>query len=253
MGLSLFSKAILICFAQSVPPSLLLLLTPKRSYIRPIYLIFSLCFAYEFFLVSKGISVSPVRYSKAGSQIFVAVIQATNVLVINPLDRDDLVRGGIVTNSESIFAQTWHTSTSVFFALRGINTAWRVKNIPEHPKFLTEQAKPRIPRTSFLVRQAFILAWEYLVLDVLYFLSLQDDSPQVPLADFKYFNVGAAAWGQRVAVSLITWFWVARVLIDSIYHAGALVAVGLCGDAPEDWPPLFGSMWDAYTLRNFWG
>ncbi|KAG8420569.1 hypothetical protein J3459_010932, partial [Metarhizium acridum] len=70
---------------------------------------------------------------------------------------------------------------------------------------------------------------------------------------FDYWEVKAVEWPQYVLMALFSWFVVARVLIDASYRAATLVAVGLGGSSPEDWPPLFGSMWMAFTLRNFWG
>ena len=37
------------------------------------------------------------------------------------------------------------------------------------------------------------------------------------------------------------------------YEACALLGVGLGFWEPQFWPPVFGSIWDAYTVRRTWG
>ncbi|CAJ0546763.1 Ff.00g013900.m01.CDS01 [Fusarium sp. VM40] len=42
-------------------------------------------------------------------------------------------------------------------------------------------------------------------------------------------------------------------LILSSYHdILSVVAVGLHVDSPEEWPPLFGQIWQAYSVRRYW-
>lgn len=40
---------------------------------------------------------------------------------------------------------------------------------------------------------------------------------------------------------------------DANYRVCSIIAVGVFGDSPINWPPLVGRMADNYTLRNFWG
>ncbi|KAF2142812.1 uncharacterized protein K452DRAFT_307728 [Aplosporella prunicola CBS 121167] len=52
----------------------------------------------------------------------------------------------------------------------------------------------------------------------------------------------------------VLWAWGAYALIDAAHDALALLfVVVLRVDAPEAWPPLFGSLADAYSIRRFWG
>ena len=37
-----------------------------------------------------------------------------------------------------------------------------------------------------------------------------------------------------------------------LIHGLASILAILCGDVPARWPPLFGSLKDAYTVRRFW-
>ncbi|KHO00256.1 TRI7-like toxin biosynthesis protein [Metarhizium album ARSEF 1941] len=147
-------------------------------------------------------------------------------------------------------------TSGLFLASRGVGTPWAVKNIPRHPGALGAQARPGIPKSAFLLRQAAIFAWQYLLLDVMCAVSrLDGSSPAAPSArkPSRYSEVTAAELPGYVFMVVASWFLVARVLVDAGYRAVSLVAVSSGASPPEDWPPLFGSMWTAFTLRNFWG
>ncbi|KAJ0412950.1 membrane bound O-acyl transferase family-domain-containing protein [Aspergillus carlsbadensis] len=184
----------------------------------------------------------------SAGHVALAMIQAVNVLITIPLNRDDLVQAHIVKASSPILMQVYYTMSTFFFCPRGINTPWQAKSIPSHPRHLAVQAEPDIPRRSFLARQATILAWQYLVLNALVAVDGQANS---------FLDTQSAAatnnWGLRAAIVFMVWFLALRLVIDSGYRALSLVAIALTISAPGDWPPLFGRMRDAYTLRAFWG
>lgn len=47
--------------------------------------------------------------------------------------------------------------------------------------------------------------------------------------------------------------WSAWAVITGLHHALSIVFVGLGLDAPQDWPPLYGSVYQMYSIRRFWG
>lgn len=52
----------------------------------------------------------------------------------------------------------------------------------------------------------------------------------------------------------VRWIWIAIYEIEAAHAFLAIVfVVVLRFDAAEEWPPLFGSVTEAYSLRNFWG
>lgn len=58
------------------------------------------------------------------------------------------------------------------------------------------------------------------------------------------------------AVTCTHWMWSTYWPLAAAYHACAALFVSALGwDAAEDWctAPVFGSPWEAYTLRRFWG
>lgn len=55
-------------------------------------------------------------------------------------------------------------------------------------------------------------------------------------------------------VSAVWWAWGSFILLDGFHALLSLIAVAVLRvDAPEDWPPLFGDLREAYTMRRFWG
>ena len=187
-----------------------------------------------------------MRYTQGTTMAFVTVIHAFNLLHLNPLDKDEILRQR-VTASDGL-SHSIHGSVRLLFGLRGLNTPWQVKGIPPQPAFLSRKGDSSISRGRYLLRQAIFLAWQYLAMDVLYILSVRKASSNVESVGIS----GPMPWSSRIYITVLAWFVVARLLVDSFYRFAALIAVGM-GDCPGNWPPLIGSMWDAYTLRYFWG
>ncbi|KAK3906133.1 hypothetical protein C8A05DRAFT_12109 [Staphylotrichum tortipilum] len=56
------------------------------------------------------------------------------------------------------------------------------------------------------------------------------------------------------AVMSFQWIWSTYCSLVSAHDLLAVVFVSVLGwDRPDEWPPLFGSIWDATSLRRFWG
>ncbi|KAI0388932.1 hypothetical protein F5Y17DRAFT_451013 [Xylariaceae sp. FL0594] len=56
------------------------------------------------------------------------------------------------------------------------------------------------------------------------------------------------------AIFSLQWIWDSYVILTASHCLFAAVSVTLlCWDSPEDWPPLFGSVAEAYSLTRFWG
>ncbi|KAK1848639.1 hypothetical protein CCHR01_08764 [Colletotrichum chrysophilum] len=62
---------------------------------------------------------------------------------------------------------------------------------------------------------------------------------------------------QRLALRAfmsVSWIWTNFLVLESYHFILAIIfVILLCLDDPEDWPPLFGSLSDAWTLQRFWG
>ncbi|KAK8048283.1 hypothetical protein PG994_010013 [Apiospora phragmitis] len=61
------------------------------------------------------------------------------------------------------------------------------------------------------------------------------------------------ALGLRAYMS-VEFFIYSHAVLTGLHDLAALIGVSLLGwDQPQDWPPLFGDITEAYTLRRFWG
>ncbi|KAK2774468.1 hypothetical protein CKAH01_03701 [Colletotrichum kahawae] len=52
----------------------------------------------------------------------------------------------------------------------------------------------------------------------------------------------------------VSWIWANFLVLEAYHFVFAIIFVVILRlDDPEDWPPLFGSIADAWTLQRFWG
>ncbi|PTB49606.1 hypothetical protein M431DRAFT_97111 [Trichoderma harzianum CBS 226.95] len=52
----------------------------------------------------------------------------------------------------------------------------------------------------------------------------------------------------------VNWIWSSYAILSGAHGLLAILFVSLLGcDQPEEWPPLFGNITQAYSLRRFWG
>jgi hypothetical protein len=55
------------------------------------------------------------------------------------------------------------------------------------------------------------------------------------------------------AYVVVYFVWFAYALYTFLYEVLAVAFVATSVDDPEDWPPFFGKLTEAYSIRNFWG
>ncbi|KAJ5530987.1 hypothetical protein N7527_004380 [Penicillium freii] len=242
-----------LCFylVQNVVPAALIITTPKSSPLR------YLCIPGMIWIASRfirpfGSSGSPT-WCQAITQLVIATLQATNLLLLNPLANSDISRS---TKSVQNFGSRLIAAFRLFAQTRAVNTQWQVKNVPSHPKYYLRRGMQVPTRGQFLLRQLAIVAWQCLVLDIVQTVSLQQAKERdlhEPSSLQVEWVVPLGHWAERIATHLSIWFVVNRLISDLAYRVLSIFFVGIGLDSPADWPPAFGSMADAYTLRNFWG
>jgi hypothetical protein len=207
-----------------------------RSTIRYAIPLLMLLFAVYLFKVGPNISSSGFYNGLIVSWTFVIFLLSNNLLWINPVQ------------------------TSFVYALalpynpRGIGTPWLVKNVPSFPNFYGNNPPDRF---TFVVRQLVVFIWTYLALDLVFF----SDANRPLHEREKLFGPGKEFQFPRNVEELVTrvvgaqmaWFFGARLIIGSLSRLFSIIAVASGLSSPEQWPPFFGRMRDAYTVRNFWG
>jgi len=148
-----------------------------------------------------------------------------------------------------LYALKW--AWDVVFNFRAVGTPREVKNMPKwsysDPEYVPSRA-------VFLLTRGIAVVGSYLFLD---FLNSQ------PPPGFRHFTAEKA--GQfsglselsvedivaRMVTTAIFWFSL-RLTIALIYNGFSLIPVALMIHGPEDWPPYFGSVLSAYSVRTFW-
>lgn len=241
-------SAALVCLIQCSVPALLILFTQRRSIVRYLWMLCTARIAYEAYyrlsLHSVTISVVLCIYLP---------LQAGNLLFVNSLDEAELVRKELFGSSASLFSRVWRVSRLVADA-RALNTRWQAKQTQYHPAFFSRHGRQMPSRVCFLFRQLVLIAWRRLLVDAIIGLPRRSASsrPPTPGAEFEYWNSSREEWARRILVALVFWFVMIRLAIDLFFRIISVIAVVL-GASPADYPPTFGSMDDAYTLRNYWG
>lgn len=143
---------------------------------------------------------------------------------------------------------------SVSLQSRFPGTRWPVKNIPQfsrrHPEFIPT-------RTEFLMKSV-LKCWLYVfILRLSTRLGNPEDSAIIFSSDriifFRRLNdISAEETGSRVLGTLGYWT-VQYFVIELLYSILAISAVSLHITGVTVWPPAFGSVDEAWSLRQFWG
>ncbi|PCH35769.1 hypothetical protein WOLCODRAFT_133975 [Wolfiporia cocos MD-104 SS10] len=139
----------------------------------------------------------------------------------------------LVPPSELSFLRRVYWSMCVFFNNRGVGWSYQVSNVPP---------RPSEARWTFVRQQLFAVFRWYLVLDIAQ--SLQRYCPQL----FRHETGTRALVAEGLVHRCVT---IAIVAVQYTLLSVVCVAAGI--SVPRDWPAIYGSWADAYTVRRFWG
>jgi hypothetical protein len=174
-----------------------------------------------------------------------------DLLLIKKVDRADLVDTSKPVQDGGFFRALY-----LSLSTRGISSRWQISSVPAFSSYYRSRKDP--DRLSYLFRTMIIFTWQYLILDLLDSqMAGQSVEEQQELygndQEFVLFTATKKQLGTRALMSLGASFLVARLVMDFVYRAVSLVAVGTGISKPKDWPPFFGTMKDTHSLRDFWG
>lgn len=236
---------------QCLIPAVFLAATPKGSRWRYVPIA-------EMIWIAKHcmhpVSDRRVFWACGVSILVMMVFQAIQFLLIEPLDSSDVSR--VRGEDAKGFGARVYQAFKLFLQHRHINTPWQTRNVPSHPEYYRRRGMPTPSRGRFLLRQTLTFAWQYLAVDVIDTVGRQQvEKKGRPSGEFSplVWSVSAEKWIERAITNIITWFIVARLILDYQYRFRSILCVGLGLDSPANCPPAFGSMADAYTIRNYWG
>jgi len=136
---------------------------------------------------------------------------------------------------------------------RGIGRSWQVKGVPYfsalRPSFVPSKA-------AFLLVNIVSVVGCFYLLNVVQGTLLQLGpgywvSRKVPVLA-RLSDASAGELGARTSVSAA--WWIQQVcFLQGFYSIGCILAALSDESQIQTWRPLFGSLSDAHSMRNFWG
>lgn len=254
-------KSACLLLGACLPAAFIILSTPKSgvgSAPRYAWVVTAVMIGKQFVQETAGITTSLLYSAIIIGQMMIALLQCCNFLVISRLEATDLVSGGVFQLSDR-FAYKLYKTICLMFNLRGVGTSWQVSSLKGFPSFSDthRDSNRKVNRSAFILRQLVIIAWQYLFLDILDQSSKEENPEDTermfgPGTEFKYLDATAEQWAGRAATSLISWLAPARLSLDIVFRVVTLFLVVFGVANPDDVPPLFGSVLEAYTIRGFW-
>ena len=158
------------------------------------------------------------------------------------------------TPDRSSLADRLHFGFSSALNSRMIGTPWEVKGVPP---FSTKNSTFVPTKAQFLLQTCLRLLTVYLVLDLLTAWGDPDQNPVTYSLDLvPLFRRLGEVTVEQIAVRLITTIalWTSIYCIMTIlYSVVSLIAVLSGASETRSWPPVYGSLSNAYTIRRFWG
>jgi len=121
---------------------------------------------------------------------------------------------------------------------RRLGSSNQVRNLPPF-SFRNPHYTPS--RNWFLISRSLRFVFSYLLVDFLTSFPAPDAEHLERLGLIERFGIVAGFW-------VITY-----TVQNAVYDLGSVIAVGLHLNEVEFWPPRFGSVYESYTVRRFWG
>ncbi|CAG7921867.1 unnamed protein product [Penicillium olsonii] len=139
------------------------------------------------------------------------------------------------------------------FNLRRIGTPWHVKNLPNFDKTEGHWTS----RLGFFRYRIFVICLALLTLRLLNYGGNQKalvDVMSVENQSLVRFTDGIFMQKLLSHVSFVVSYWLnMRATHQLMYNSCAVISVALGIHESTSWPPLGGSIMEAWTLRRFWG
>ena len=229
--------------------SILILLVPRRATATRFTSLIALStltyMLQETFLNTCG---NPHWRAAAAPLLWIQFLSASEMILVSRVDSVDVsaIRGG---SNPGTFATQAIQVIALLWNLRRVGTRWQVKNVPAS----SSGGLATRSRTRFLLRRLTTTFFAYLVLDIM----ISGRSPDLALVSPQketLFKLGSLPLEDVVfrIIGTVS-FWFSTALINLVMANGIAIFSVLTGlSTPSDCPPLYGSIWEAYSIRRFW-
>ncbi|KAL9064690.1 MAG: hypothetical protein Q9157_007737 [Trypethelium eluteriae] len=166
-----------------------------------------------------------------------------------------LDRANLVIPEQLPYHQRVLHAWAIFWNYRGIGTPWQISYIPPE-RVLGFQVERPTTRRRFLKIRTFNFLVMFLALCV------WTDPLLAPQFRPEDFAADKEPFFRRINQVTLrefmfrTWITFQHVipswLTFSLVHTSISISAVLLGGRPEEWPPLFGSIFEAYSVRRYW-
>lgn len=205
-------------------------------------------FNWLFFILIASISLYQILFTTnepttgpaLGAFICILVFTASEHILLRDRQQEIRIVGQIKPTSSMTFWERLKMSTSLVMSTRHIGFSSQVSSPHIRP------TPPNVTRPQFIISGLKWMCFYYLLHDV----------TSLVCHAFPMYGTGGLSFSE------CGWFWRMTIwmqpfgifaVMSMVYTSISLVTVSLGINRPQAWPPLFGGLEDAYTVRNAWG
>ncbi|KAF9465459.1 membrane bound O-acyl transferase family-domain-containing protein [Collybia nuda] len=197
--------------------------------------------AIALYLVQFATTDHPIFDYLLGNLICGNLVSSIDFILLTDVQNELRLSGQTGPISRTSLSERLKWAWKLFIGVRGIGWAHE----PKHALSIREK---NVTRGSFVAKQTISLVGYVFTLRALEVYQHTTGSNYVP----KHFSGTAHSIFETLQLPLLASLTTFAHMSMSYTSLGAL-SVGLKISDPEDWPPLFGALSDAYTIRRFWG
>ena len=227
-----------------------ILLVPQRATVRRITGLLALS-ALTYILQETffQLSSNPHWRAAAAPLFWIQFLSASEIVLVSRVDAACFSASRRQSRTATTAVQAME-AIALLWNLRRVGTRWQVKTLSATPR--TGPASSS--RTLFVLTRLTTTLLAYLVLDIMIsgpspnavLVSYEKETLFAPdslsLEDFIFRIIGTVS------------FWLSTALINLLMSNSVAIFSVLVGlSAPKDCPPLYGSIGEAYSVRQFWG
>ena len=240
---------------QSIFSAILICSTSKNSLFRKASLPILLYLSYVCVQTASAFTLQLMLYLGFAVGSYVNVFHCFNLVCLHPLDNDDMrreMRFQKWSTNDPTFLERIYFTTGTLWSFRGVGTTYQIRSLP---KFVSGVVPSK---NVFLLRQCGLIALEYLFMD---FMTSRPQTPEIESgwAEGKEWlwlppnphPVTAADLGSRVLGTIMAWFLVGRMMLNTWYRVFSVIFVGLGISSVQKWPPMYGPYSECFTLRRY--